>query len=151
MKLIPSNKCQICGRKLTTSTDIGPECAANYAAGIQAAGSSYGQIERLESVTDTLTGTWTRLAKQAMGQAKIGLAKIMLERAERRARLVTPPCDECYGTGLVYEGQDTDATGATFTAEVPCGCQKSAPVIDSGEWCETHFSSDCAHAAQLAA
>jgi hypothetical protein len=111
-----TNGCEICGRELTTSDRIGPECAKNYAAGIQAAGTSAERIAALEDIGDSDVSKWVRVAKQAIGQGKIKFAQTCFERADRRAALV----------------------GASLPPMV-------AP------WCETHWSSDCAHAAQLAA
>lgn len=45
----------------------------------------------------------------------------------------------CRGTGLVNETQDL-ADGASFTAEVACGC-KSDAISDNGLWCERCFDS----------
>jgi hypothetical protein len=156
-------KCIACGKQLTDEESkkrkMGDDCWKNYNTGLQAAGASEKQIKRLEGVNDSLTGSWTRLAKQAMAQMKIGIAKTMLERAERRAKLVEPDsvyvplactietvhCADCYGTGTVYEFQCTGATGAMFTAEVPCHCVKPAAVQSNDSWCEPCFSSDCKH------
>ena len=95
MKLITNNKCEICGRELTDEASIarkmGDDCWNNYNKGIQAAGTSQKQIERLENVDDKLARNWTLLAKQAMGQMKTELAKTMLGRAERRAALIGVP------------------------------------------------------------
>lgn len=93
MNLIPE-KCIVCGKQLTDDDSkarkMGDDCWNNYNKGIQAAGTSQKQIERLENVDDKLARNWTLLAKQAMGQMKTELAKTMLDRAERRAALVEP-------------------------------------------------------------
>jgi hypothetical protein len=82
-------KCQICGRKLkaieSISAGIGPECAAKYANGIQAAGSSFAQVAALEALNDAGVNRWLHVAKRAIGANRIGEAKSFIEAAEREA------------------------------------------------------------------
>jgi hypothetical protein len=84
-------KCQICKRTLSATDSIlkgiGPECAGKYANGIQAAGSSFAQIEKLEALDAPTVNRWISCAKQAIGRNRIQEAKDFIAAAEKAAAL----------------------------------------------------------------
>ena len=82
-------KCEICGRKLKAEKSIadgvGPECAARYAQGVAAAGSSVVRIETLAGLNDAGVSRWLRVAKLAIGAGRSEEVQRFLEAAEREA------------------------------------------------------------------
>lgn len=82
-------KCQICKRTLTKpesiAAGIGPECAAKYATGVAAAGSSASRIQALTGLNDASVNRWLRVARLAIGAGRAGDVRRFLEAAEREA------------------------------------------------------------------
>lgn len=86
---MPILKCSICGRPISAdesiSRGVGSKCAAKYAAGIQAAGTSVVQIEAFEDSNNADVVERVRRFKLAIGARRMSEAKFWLERAEEFA------------------------------------------------------------------
>lgn len=89
-----NTRCQICKRTLSATESvnngIGPECAAKYANGIQAAGSSVARVNELAGQNDPQVNRWLYAAKRAIGKGRIAEAEGFSIQAEKASALPFP-------------------------------------------------------------
>ena len=78
--------CLICHRPLTAAASIaagiGPECAATYAARIEASGSTPARVEQLAALDRPQVNRWLRLARLAISAGRVRDARQFLAAAE---------------------------------------------------------------------
>lgn len=152
-----SETCQHCSRDLSDPNSkrkgAGRICAHRYGAGLQAAGSSYAQIDALARFNDPEINDRIRKIKLAIGARRIGDARVFLEKALSIAQTLKtskpakvpakPQCEKCHDSGVVTETQDTGAPGVSFRADVECDHRVTADLPVSESWCEGCFADKC--------
>lgn len=94
--------CFICHRPLTAAASIarnvGPECAATYAARVEASGSTPARVEQLAALDAPQVNRWLRLASLAISACRVRDARQFLAAAESAVPIVetaAPPVIPC--------------------------------------------------------
>lgn len=94
--------CLICHRPLTAAASIarnvGPECAASYAARVEASGSTPARVEQLAALDVPQVNRWLRLASLAISAGRVRDARQFMAAAETAAGTVeasAPPVIPC--------------------------------------------------------
>ena len=97
--------CIICHRPLTAASSIarnvGPECAASYAARVEASGSTPARVEQLAALDVPQVNRWLRLASLAISAGRVRDARQFMAAAEsavpvvETAAPVAPPVIPC--------------------------------------------------------